>query len=112
METKSVTLKDASPTYAALTEQESLSEIGVKLIYINEKLKDLCETRSEIINKAVALGIDKKMIARENEDGTWTRVKIVNNVERIEGGGYFEFLKVEPYTVKIDNLKNKPKELR
>ena len=45
-----------------------------------------------------------------NEDGTWSRLTITDNLESIKEG-FWKSVKVERYSTKLETLKNKPKEL-
>lgn len=90
---------------------ENYKESVIKnLLTINASLSKLYEEKSELIKTAIKeLGTSQPLI-KQNDDGTWTRINFVDNQERIQEG-YYEFIKVERYSVKVEILKNKPKEL-
>ena len=83
-------------------------EVASEFKNIQEQLNFVYEKRKALLNKALA-EFDNQLF-KQNEDGTWIRVTISDNAERINDG-YFEFVKVERYSVKVEILKNKPKEL-
>lgn len=81
-----------------------------------EQLVDLEERSTAIQGEKTKLINDFKesspdgLAIKQNEDGTWTRVTVTDNKEKIDEG-FWKMVKVERFSVKIDNLKNKPKEL-
>jgi len=80
-----------------------------EFLELNQKLVELHEQKKELLER---MGIDpRRILAKKNVDGTWTRVTIHDNAVRINDG-YYEFVKIERYTAKVDVLKNMPKELR
>ncbi len=51
--------------------------------------------------------------AYENEDGTWTRFTKIDNLQELEKTGQiYRTAPINRYTVKLEILKNKPKELK
>lgn len=92
------------------TDHQTKLQFMAAFLQINADLNILYERRKKLIDGLVTLGIGKVLIA-ENPDKTWTRVTVMDNAERINDG-YYEYLKVERFSVKIENLKNMPKELK
>lgn len=90
--------------------KEKISLIGSQLISLQDQISELYEKRRRLINNAVEQKIPR-ILFKQNQDGTWTRVKIIDNAERLNDG-YYEFTKVERFSVKVETLKNKPKELK
>ena len=91
---------------------ENYKESVIKnLLAINNSLSKLYEEKAEILKTAIKeIGTSQPLI-KQNEDGTWTRISLIDNQERMNDG-YYEFVKVERYSVKVDTLKNMPKELK
>lgn len=91
-------------------------EVSKEFININSKLIDLYGKRRELIEYTIMnedpTSFDGAPLIVDNGDGTWTRVTIYDNVERLMEKGFYEHVKIEKYTVEIKTLKNKPKELR
>lgn len=83
-------------------------DVALEFKTIQEQLNFVYEKRKALLTKT--LDEFDKILIKQNEDGTWTRVTISDNAERINEG-YYEFVKVERYSVKVESLKNKPKEL-
>lgn len=97
------------------TDQVKAGEVDPNLlidrfIEVNENLSELYEQKKALLKISLS-ECGAGPLIKQNEDGTWTRITISDNAERINEG-YYEFVKVERYSVKIDNLKNKPKELK
>jgi hypothetical protein len=81
-----------------------------RFIEINENLTELYEKKKSLLKIGInEFGTDP--LIKQNEDGTWTRITFVDNAERMNNG-YYELVKIELFSVKIDTLKNKPKELK
>lgn len=90
---------------------ETLEKIEVntaveRLKEIKSSIDSLSKERQEIENT-----LDDQIIY-QNTDGTWTRFTKIDNIqELIEKGTMFRASSINRYTVKLETLKNKPKEL-
>lgn len=119
---------DTSPGAKNLVEKFTVDNLGEKdneqplmnpdpvkiidaFIDVNNDLTKLYEKKAALLNTVVKNWGNISPMIKQNEDGTWTRIVIQDNQERMKDG-YYEFVRVERYSVKIDNLKNKPKELK
>jgi len=80
------------------------------LIAVKNSLNELYKQEAELIKKFIEEN-PNKFAAFQNEDGTWTRLTAVDNKEEIEEG-FFKTVRVDRFTVKIETLKNMPKELK
>ena len=64
--------------------------------------------QEEIIQELLSL--NEPLIVK-NDNGTWTRITITDNLLKIEDGFYAQ-ARVSRYSTKVDVLKNTPKELK
>ena len=90
-------------------EQTTGKELKTKV----ERLKEIKEAFSKLSEekKEIENGLPEQVIY-ENEDGTWTRWTRTDNLtELMEKGEIFRAAPISRYTTKLENLKNKPKEL-
>lgn len=88
----------------------SPKEVLEAIIKNKEELNQLYETRNILIKKFL-LNFGTETIFKKNSDGTYTKVRIIDNAKRLEDG-FYEFVRVGRYYAEIKTLKNKPKELR
>lgn len=80
-----------------------------EIIQIEEQINGLFEKKQKLISEFIAknnTGIE----SRQNADGTWTRITVTDNATKLNDG-FFKVVKVERFSLKVDVLKNKPKEL-
>jgi hypothetical protein len=78
---------------------------------IENSLKIAHEEKEKLL-KAIAVSYpDSELkVCSVNEDGTWSRLTITDNMQTIEEG-FWQPVKVNRYSTKLETLKNKPKEL-
>lgn len=50
-------------------------------------------------------------VIKQNDDGTWSRLTITDNVEAVKTG-FWKSVKVDRFSTKLETLKNKPKEIQ
>ena len=81
-----------------------------KFIDMDRRIKDLYQEQSDLIKEHIKEHPEEKQLFQQNSDGTWTRLSLIDNKDEIDAG-YWKNVRVERYSVKIENLKNKPKEL-
>jgi 3-polyprenyl-4-hydroxybenzoate decarboxylase len=82
---------------------QSLLEIEANLKAIYEKRTQLMTSFRDVMKSDFAI--------IKNEDGTWTRIAFTDNAEKINEG-IVKIVKVERFSIKVDVLKNMPKELK
>lgn len=80
------------------------------LITVENSLNDLYKQKAELTKKFMEEN-PNRFAAFQNEDGTWTRITSTDNKEAIEEG-FFKTVRVDRFSVKIETLKNMPKELK
>ena len=80
------------------------------LLELEEHLKDCYEKRTELMSKFREVAKSDFLIT-QNPDGTWTRIAFTDNAEKINEG-IVKIVKVERFSIKVDVLKNMPKELK
>ena len=82
------------------------------LIDIDDQLQELFEAKRVLLAKLVEkYGVEEPAIY-ENEDGTWTRLKLIDNIQELaQNGTVWKSTSFEQYSSKVDVLKRKPKEL-
>ena len=87
--------------------QENNQQMVDELLDIKNEMAGLTERREYIENYL------PDMVAYENSDGTWTRFKKTDNIEKLtEDGSFWSMVKVNANQTEIKILKNKPKELK
>jgi hypothetical protein len=81
-----------------------------EFVQLDQAFNKLKERRDQLLKKVLDFS-DMRVFIAPHRDGNWTRVKIVDHVADFMNGRYYVPTRVERYEVKIDHLKNKPKEL-
>lgn len=80
-----------------------------RLIEIKKQLDELYTEQAEVLQKLA--DENKTETVLENEDGTYTRVRVVDNLaELTEKGILWKSTSFNKYSADIKVLKNKPKE--
>lgn len=87
-----------------------MNELVKELLKIENQLTDLYKKKNELVAK-FPQEFPQGFTAFQNEDGTWTRVSVADNAEKLNEG-FFKTVRVERYSLKIETLKNMPKELK
>ena len=81
-----------------------------ELMVIENQLTELLSSQKNF--QKVLYKIKNELItAFQNADGTWTRMSVTDNVAKLDEG-FFKTVRVERYSLKIETLKNMPKELK
>lgn len=80
------------------------------LIAVENSLNELYKQKAELTKKFMEEH-PGRFAAFQNPDGTWTRVTSTDNKDVIDEG-FFKTVRVERFSVKIETLKNMPKELK
>jgi hypothetical protein len=82
-----------------------------KLLEIDDKLGELREERQTIL-KEIYQERKNNPLSVEQDDGTWVRFTVHDNAAKLAAEEfYWKPVMVERLSVKIDRLKNKPKEI-
>lgn len=87
-----------------------MTPVVFDLISVEDALKDLYDKKAELVKKFVEEN-PSGLSAFQNEDGSWTRVSAADNKLTIDAG-FYKTVRVKRYSVKIETLKNMPKELK
>ena len=78
-----------------------------RLFAIKAEQKVLSEEKEKIVKEL------EDFHAYQNEDNTWTRFTKIDNIKELEEKGtVFRSSSIDRYTVKLEILKNIPKELK
>jgi hypothetical protein len=80
------------------------------LIAVENSINELYKQKVELIKRFMEEN-PNNFAGFQNPDGTWTRVTSVDNKEAIEDG-FYKIVRVDRFSVKIETLKNMPKELK
>lgn len=80
------------------------------LIAVENSINELYKQKADLTKQFIEEN-PNKFAAFQNPDGTWTRVTSVDNKEAIEDG-FYKTVRVDRFSVKIETLKNMPKELK
>jgi len=86
------------------------TDLVQQLIDLEKQITNLFEEKTKLL-KEFSEAYPEKFACVQNEDGTWTRLTLSGNAEKINEG-FWKNVKVERYSLKIENLKNMPKELK
>lgn len=80
------------------------------LIAIESQLTELYKQKNELVAQ-FPKEFPEGFTAFQNPDGTWTRISVADNATKLDEG-FFKTVRVERYSLKIETLKNMPKELK
>lgn len=86
------------------------NEVVKRLMQIESQLADLFKQKNELVTE-FPKQFPEGFCAFQNPDETWTRITVTDNAEKLDEG-FFKTVRVERYTLKIETLKNMPKELK
>ena len=81
-----------------------------ELIELEKQITGLFEQKTKLLQE-FSETYPGKFTCMQNENGTWTRLTLSDNAEKINEG-FWKNVKVERYSLKIETLKNMPKELK
>lgn len=87
-----------------------MNELIKELLQVENQLSELYKKKNDLVAK-FPKAYPQGFTAFQNEDGTWTRLSVTDNAEKINEG-FFKSIRVERFTLKVETLKNIPKELK
>lgn len=87
-----------------------MNELIKELLQIENQLTELYKKKNELVSK-FPQEFPQSFTAFQNEDGTWTRLSVIDNAEKLNEG-FFKTVRVERFNLKVETLKNMPKELK
>lgn len=87
-----------------------MKDIIDQLLEVEKQLTDLFKVKNDLIIK-FAQTSPNGTESFQNPDGTWTRISVADNAKAIDQG-FFKTVRVERFSLKIETLKNMPKELK
>jgi hypothetical protein len=91
---------------------EKIKQIKSQIESLSEEKKAIEESLTLEI-KENEDGSKYEYFSYQNEDGTYTRYTRIDNIEELKSKGQmYRNTPINRYTVKIENLKNLPKELK
>jgi len=88
-----------------------IQQIFEDILDVHKDIIELEKKKRELAAQIIKMGIPENKLIIQNLDGSWTRATILDNVERIDSG-YYEMTRIERFSLKVEHLKNKPKELK
>lgn len=87
-----------------------MNDLIEKLVDLEKQITELFEEKTKLLQE-FSEEYPEKFACKQNEDGTWTRLTLSDNAEKIDEG-FWKTVRVERYSLKIETLKNMPKELK
>lgn len=80
-------------------------------ILIDEQIESYRKKRDALIKELLEKAPGLTVMICKNNDGTWTRVKLIDHIDEFKDG-YYVPTKISRYQIKVDVLKNTPIEMR
>jgi hypothetical protein len=78
---------------------------------IDQMIQDWKKKRDDKIKELLEAAPGLTVMITEMADGSWTRVKLIDNLESFESGKYWVPVNAKRFHVKVENFKHKPKEM-